>query len=142
MEKKILVSTYRQIIGHIDESFVNELTKTIDRFLMHQDRIAKISAKSLVTYFLFIGMEPATSKCPHDDLNTIMDSRVIIPFRFPGATRGDVTCIRNDDLYLIENINFYEDTCFDGPIACYSRDVIEAVKPFIGSYIKFERTVV
>lgn len=142
MEKKILISTYRQVIGHIDESFVNDMTKTIDQFLLHRDQIANIGMKSLVTYFLFIGMEPSSSNSSHNDPNAIMDSRVIIPFRFPGATRGDVTCIRNDDLYLIENIHFYEDTCFDGPIACYSRDVIEAVKPFIGSYIKFERTVV
>lgn len=52
-----------------------------------------------------------------------------IPFRFPGATRGNIKI--KSDYKTIEDVVFDEDTSF-GPSGCYELVAMEECKKFIG----------
>lgn len=57
----------------------------------------------------------------------------IIAFRIPGATRG---CVKVDDNLIIENITFYDDTCFAKGLRCYKDDIKNVVPKLIGTKLE------
>ena len=65
-----------------------------------------------------------------------------IAFRLPGATRGHITVDKN---YVIKDILFYGDTCFNtnkNGIECYKPEVvIEATKEFRGKVLDIHKGI-
>lgn len=59
----------------------------------------------------------------------------IYVMRAPGATRG---CIITDKNGIIEQVNFYEDTCYD-VLPCYDRKMEEIKEKYIGRKIVIVR---
>lgn len=110
--------------------YVNEVTKFMDTHntLMKNSKYGEDSTyKFMNTTYL---MDPE-----------LFNDATVITFRVPGATRG---CIVVDKVdvdgtvgYKIKEFRFIETTCFSAAIGCFERDIIEAVKKFIGDVIVF-----
>ena len=52
-------------------------------------------------------------------------------FRVTGATRGHI----ETENYIIKNIEFYRDSCFD-KLKCYDEDIVNVVEKYIGKNIR------
>lgn len=73
----------------------------------------------------------------------IVNKNEHIAFRLPGATRGHITV---DKQYVIKDILFYGDTCFNekhNGIKCYKLDVVaDATKKFRGTVLDIHNGIV
>lgn len=70
-----------------------------------------------------------------DVKNAVQGKENLVAFRVPGATRGHV---KVDDNLIIQDIVFYEDTCFSHNIGCYKESIKEVIPKFLGTKLEIE----
>lgn len=114
---KILIQMYSEDEGK------GSLTRDMDQYL-----VSEYMKKRNATYLCDYG-ERKESKCKEVYTWAI---------RVPGATRGHI--ITNKD-GIIEEIQFYEDTCFK-KLKCYREQILTLIPKYIGCKLVTQREVI
>lgn len=90
----------------------NNFTKFLDNYRTEEIMKLEEPYKSMMTTYLCL-----------DDIKNLDENHRNVAFRVPGATRGHIELNDNNE---IDNIVFYDDTCFDAKhkgIRCYVKEV-------------------
>ncbi len=92
----------------------NDFTRECDKYIL-SDFAEACSCKTYILMDGSIDSEGSTSK--------------LIPFRYPGATRGHLQVSSNN---IIENIEFYDTAYERKTLTCYSPEISKIINDFIG----------
>ena len=119
----------------METEYRNDFTQFLDEYRIDAYKNLEYPYNEMMTTYLW----NTDVESPFNETEMIKH----IAFRVPGATRGHIAVDRD---YIIREIVFYDDTCFDAMhkgIECYDKKVIKAANErFLGTKLDIHNGIV